>query len=446
MKKTSILPLLVSAMCVASCSQAPTNQEPQTVSQWAQQAVIYEVNIRQYTPEGTFNAFSLHLPRLKKLGADILWLMPINPISEEGRKGSLGSYYSVADYKGVNPQFGTPTDLHNLISNAHQLGLKVIIDWVANHTGCDNKWTTEHPDWYVHNEDGTFYSPYDWTDTYKLDYQNAQMRRGMIDAMKFWVDSFNIDGFRCDVAYEVPNDFWVEARQSLDSIRPLFMLAESEVPSLQHTGAFDMCYNWPLKNLMFSIVKGENNAQAIDTLFVGQEKRFPDGNIIMNHLTNHDLNSWDGSEFVRFGDAVRPFALLTYTLPGMPLLYTGQEVGMSKTLQFFEKDTVPSWNENEWTTFYTQLCALRHANVALNSYTPWSKANVINCGNDNILAFERTADNGNAVVIIVNLSAQPAAISTEALRSKANYVNYFNSNEAIPDTLSAWGFAVLIKQ
>lgn len=436
-KATSILMLFV----LVACATQNTPKQSETIEQWTQNGVIYEVNIRQYTPEGTFDAFAQHLPRLKQLGVDILWLMPINPISEVGRKGTLGSYYSVADYKAVNPLFGTPQSLHNVIDSAHELGMKVILDWVANHTGCDNKWTTEHPDWYVKNEDGSFYSPYDWTDTYELDYSNPEMRKGMIDAMKYWVDSFNIDGFRCDVAYEVPTDFWVEVRSYLDSIKPLFMLAESEQPALQHSGAFDMCYNWPLKNLFFDIAKGKNSAVAIDTLFTNQEVRFPKNNIMMNHLTNHDLNSWDGSEFVRFGKAVKAFAVLTYTLPGMPLLYTGQEVGMEKTLQFFEKDTVPAWSENEWTRFYQSLNSLKHNNEALSSYLPWSKAKVIDCGNSNVFAFERKSDNGNSVVTIVNLANEPTTINLNGV-DLSGYKNYF---ESALDTLPEWGFAVLVK-
>ncbi|MCQ2229874.1 MAG: alpha-amylase family glycosyl hydrolase [Bacteroidales bacterium] len=440
---------IAAALLGTACQTAPKGQdtnEAQSVSSWANQGIIYEVNIRQYTPEGTFNAFSEHLPRLKQLGVDILWLMPVNPISVEGRKGSLGSYYSVADYKGVNPQFGTEEDLHNLISKAHELGMKVILDWVANHSGCDNIWTKEHADWYVKNDDGSFYSPYDWTDTYELNYDNKEMRLGMIDAMKYWVNEYGIDGFRCDVAYEVPNDFWPEARQALDSIRPLFMLAESEQPALQHTGAFDMCYNWPLKNILFDIAKGNNNAAGIDTMLVGQEKRFPKGNIMMNHLTNHDLNSWDGSEFVRFGDAVEAFAVLTYTIPGMPLLYTGQEVGMDKTIAFFEKDSVGSWEANGWTDFYTKLNDIRHSNAALNSYTAWSEATKYETSSDNVLAFKRSVD-GNEVITILNLSAEDIELKWNGESPDiTGYTDAFNgTNAEMPSVLKAWSYYVLTK-
>lgn len=439
----------ITCMMATACyyGQQQTSTIPtDNVNEWVNQGVIYEVNIRQYTPEGTFNAFSEHLPRLKALGVDILWLMPVNPISVEGRKGTLGSYYSVADYKAVNPQFGSEEDLHNLINKAHELGLKVIIDWVANHTGCDNVWTKEHPEWYVKNEDGTLSSPYDWTDTYELDYDNRDMRLGMIDAMKYWVNEYGIDGFRCDVAYEVPYDFWPEARAALDSIRPLFMLAENEQPALQHTGAFDMCYNWPLKNILFDIAQGKNNAAGIDTMLVGQEGRFPKGNIMMNHLTNHDLNSWDGSEFVRFGDAVEAFAVLAYTIPGMPLLYTGQEVGMNKTLEFFEKDTVGCWKENRWTDFYTRLNAIRHNNKALNSYSAWSESEKYDAESDDILAFKRSAD-GNEVVVVLNLSAEERTAQwSDGTPSLEGYKNAITGEDAIlPSELKAWSYYIFTK-
>lgn len=437
---------LLSAGCVKKESAEAANQPTDNVAEWANQGILYEVNIRQYTPEGTFNAFAAHLPRLKELGVDIVWLMPVNPISEKGKKGTLGSYYSVADYKGVNPQFGTEEDLRLLIGKAHDLGLKVIIDWVANHTGCDNKWTTEHPDWYVKTENGDFSSPYDWTDTYELDYDNKEMRLGMIDAMKYWVNEYKIDGFRCDVAYEVPYDFWPEARQALDSIRPLFMLAESEQPALQRTGAFDMCYNWPLKNIMLDIVKGENNAAGIDTLFAGQESRFPKGNIMLNHLTNHDLNSWDGSEIERFGEeATKAYAALSYTLPGMPLLYTGQETGMSKRLEFFEKDTVGSWEANSWTKLYTKLGEIRHKHRALNSYTAWSEAKKTATGDDNILAFERKAGD-DKVMVIANLSNESKQIDGKISEGYTNIAlaeKYTSENGSIK--LDGWGYVIMTK-
>jgi len=224
--------------------------------EWSRQAVIYEVNIRQYTQEGTFEAFRSHLPRLRELGVDVLWFMPVHPISEVNRKGTLGSYYAIRDYKGVNPEFGTANEFRALVKEAQDLGFKVLLDWVANHSGGDNIWLEEHPDWYVRDENGDPVIPYDWSDTYKLDYTHPAMRDGMIDALTYWVSEYNIDGYRCDVAYEVPTDFWEEARKKLEDIKPVFMLAEAETADLLEK-AFDMNYNWRLKDLMNQIVQGE---------------------------------------------------------------------------------------------------------------------------------------------------------------------------------------------
>ncbi len=210
---------------------------------WSRNAVIYEVNLRQFTDEGTLQAFDKELPRLKELGVDLLWFMPVHPISEKNRKGTLGSYYAVRNYKEINPEFGNLEDFKNTVKKAHDLGMKVIIDWVPNHSGCDNAWVEQHPDWYVRNEKGEMYGPYDWTDVYKFDYSNPEMRAGMIDALKFWLTEAGIDGFRCDVAGEVPTDFWNEARPQLAAVQPcLFMLAESAKPEL-HAEGFDMAYN-----------------------------------------------------------------------------------------------------------------------------------------------------------------------------------------------------------
>ena len=214
-----------------------------------------EVNVRQYTKEGTFAAFEQHLPRLKELGVDVLWFMPIHPISEKNRKGTLGSYYAVKDYKGINPEYGTKEDFKRLVDKAHEAGFKVILDWVANHTGCDNVWLSDHPDWYVKDEAGNPKSPYDWTDTYELNYDNKDMRAAMTDALKYWVTDFNIDGYRCDMAHEVPTDFWNDVRPALDSIKPVFMLAESEnYDLLEH--AFDANYSWELMHMMSDVNKG----------------------------------------------------------------------------------------------------------------------------------------------------------------------------------------------
>lgn len=439
--------LMATGLLAAACSNPATQETSQsTPKDWSRQAVIYEVNIRQYTPEGTLSAFSEHLPRLKELGVDIIWLMPIYPISELNHKGSLGSYYAVADYQEVNPSFGTKEDLHKLIDEAHKLGLKVVFDWVANHTGCDHRWTKEHPDWYVHRaEDGDFYSPYDWTDTYELDYDKPDMRRAMVEAMQYWIRDFDIDGFRCDVAYEVPTEFWNEIRPQLDSVKPMFMLAEAEHPELLEKG-FDMAYNWPLKNLLFDIAQGRRTAQSIDTLLVNQEAQFPRGSVLMNHLTNHDLNSWDGSEFERFGDAVKAFATLVYTIPGMPLIYTAQETGLERRIEFFEKDPVNDWQRNEWFDFYQSLNSLKHNNKALDTYGTWSETERLTTNSDDIIAYSRTKDE-NSIIVVLNLS--PRDVAQDINIAGINLADYRDATSgeaaALPQTLPAWSHYVFTK-
>ena len=236
--------------------------------EWSRNAVIYEVNLRQYTDSGTVTAFARELPRLKELGVDILWMMPIHPISKDGRKGTLGSYYAVADYKAFNPEFGTIDQFKEVVKQIHDNGMKVILDWVPNHSGRDNKWVTEHPDWYEKDSLGNMKGVYDWTDVYVFDYSNKEMRKGMIDAMKFWLTDVGVDGFRCDVAMEVPTDFWEEARPQLQAVKEdLFMLAEASVPELQKDG-FDMGYNWPMKDLFSAIAatSGKNTFMGSDVM------------------------------------------------------------------------------------------------------------------------------------------------------------------------------------
>ncbi len=396
--------------------------------EWSRNAVIYEVNMRQYTPEGTFAAFEKQLPRLKELGVDILWLMPIHPISEDGRKGTLGSYYAVRDYKAVNPEYGTMDDFRSLVDAAHALGMKVILDWVPNHSGRDNAWVAEHPDWYERDANGQMYGPYDWTDVYEFDYSNPQMRAGMIDAFKFWLTEAGVDGFRCDVAMEVPTDFWNEARPALQAVKPdLFMLAEASVPALEEE-AFDMAYNWPMKDLFSEIAAtqgqytfakaGEQprkfavkHAEAIDSLLADQAAAYPVDAYMMNMITNHDLNSWEGTEFERLGALQGAFAALSYTLPGMPLIYTGQETGLNRAFEFFEKDTAPTWEpRNEYFTFYSTLNALKHRSKALRAGTQGGEMKRYATASPDLYVFEREAD-GDRVVVLANLSM--ATVSVE---------------------------------
>ncbi len=416
---------------------------------WSKNANIYEVNIRQYTPEGTFNAFRKHLPRLQKMGVDILWLMPINPIGEKNRKGSLGSYYAVKDYEAVNPEYGTLEDLRALIKDAHQRGMHVIIDWVANHTAWDNPWATEHPDWYVKDDKGNFKSPFDWTDVIQLNYKNPQLRKAMIKAMKYWLINVDADGFRCDVAGMIPVDFWEEARKQLDAVKPVFMLAEDEDNVALLKSAFDMNYTWKMLHLMNDIAAGKKQASEIWNYFNWNDKTFPADKYRMYFTSNHDENSWNGTALERLGDAFKAFTVFDYTVPGMPLTYSGQEAGNTKRLRFFDKDTL-NWQSLPYADFYTALNKLKHQNKALWGGKQTPKLIPLSKGqSDQVFAFYRQADNQH-VVVILNLGKTPQEYKLDSEAIKGDYKNYFTGEDINITTdwvlkLQAWQYVVLVK-
>ncbi|MBD3615939.1 MAG: alpha-amylase [Gracilimonas sp.] len=368
LSKIFLAAFTVTALFFSSCS-APEVEDKKPVGnvehpEWSKNANIYEVNIRQYSEEGTFTAFREDLPRLQEMGVKILWLMPIHPIGEKNRKGELGSYYSVKDYKGINPNYGTEEDFRALVDEAHEREMRVIIDWVANHTAWDHPWT-ENPDWYELNEDGGFMPPRgtDWTDVIQLDYENQEMREAMLDALVYWVRDFDIDGYRADVAGMVPMDFWNEARNRLDEIKPVFMLAEDEGPKM-HDKAFDMTYAWSYAHLIRVIAAGNEDLSALDSLMEVEETKFPDNAYRMYFTTNHDENSWNGTDPGMYGDNFENFAVLSATIDGMPLIYNGQESNLDKQLEFFTKDPI-EWKEYEYQPFYTMLLSLKNENEAL---------------------------------------------------------------------------------
>ena len=426
--------------------------------EWMADAVIYEVNLRQGSAERNLKGMQKHLPRLRDLGVDILWLMPIHPISEKNRKGELGSYYAVQDYKKVNPEFGTMEDLKEFVRTAHSLGMKVILDEVCNHTGCDNVWLEVNPALYARDEKGEMFGPFDWTDTYKLDYSNPDTRAAMIDALKFWVEEADIDGYRCDVAGQVPVDFWNEARPALEAIKPVFMLAEATEPELL-LEAFDADYNWPMKDVFNDIAatQGVNeyakahgkkhkpaNAETILELLRSQNDHYPQGGVLMNMVTNHDLNSWEGTEFERFGPSLGAFAVLSYTLPGMPMLYTGQEVGFNHAFEFFTTDTVPDYTPNEFTVFYEMLNSLKHSHPALNAANFDSLFTNHPTDNPNVIAFTRaTAE--DTVIMVANLGSEEATLNFAGQAPQTSgLINYFTGAPAeLPSTLRPWQWLLL---
>ncbi len=448
--KNGLLFFITVLILTAYSCQPKTGSQSEKCSvkhlEWTRNAVIYEVNVRQYTPEGTFSAFQSYLPQLKELGVDVLWFMPIHPISEKNRKGTLGSYYAVTDYKGVNPEFGTQEDFKQLVEKAHELGFKVIIDWVANHTGRDNNWIASKPEYFVTDSTGNPVSPYDWTDVAKLNYENKEMRKAMIDAMKYWLTDFDIDGFRCDVAHEVPVDFWNDARVELDKVKPIFMLAEAEKAELLNH-AFDVDYAWELMHIMNEVAKGAKNANDINHYLLKNDTLLCPDAFKMNFITNHDENSWNGTEYERYGDAVKTFAVLTYTLNGMPLIYTGQEVGLKKRLEFFERDPISSWDKNETFTFYQRLNELKHNQKVLKAGIDGGKTNRIKTSaDDKLFIFSRTNDS-DEIIVLLNLSGVDVSFSIENKLTETTYTEYFSGKEStsLPESLKPWEYQILIK-
>ncbi len=391
--------------------------------EWSYDKAIYEVNVRQYTEEGNFKAFEKHLPRLKELGTDILWLMPIHPIGEKNRKGTLGSYYSVKDYKAVNPEFGTLDEFKSLVKMVHKMGMYVIIDWVANHTAWDSRWIEEHPEFYTQDSLGNIIPPNpDWTDVADLNFDHKELWTEMIDALKFWVEEYDIDGYRCDVAGMVPTEFWIEARTELEKIKNVFMLAEWDTPEVHL--AFDMTYDWDLHHILNGMVKDEKTAIDLIEHLNENEEEFPANAFRMQFTSNHDENSWNGTEFERLGDGVETFAVLTCLIPDMPLVYSGQEAGNNKRLSFFEKDLV-EWKEDKLFEIYSKLFQLKKNNKALRNGEQGGELNYIESSDEkNIFAFTRSSEK-DKILAIFNLSNKPIEVELTAEVLQGNYKNYF---------------------
>ena len=426
-------------------------QETTTVKHpdWAKNATIYEVNIRQYTQEGTFKAFQKHLHELRDMGVDILWLMPINPIGKLNRKGSLGSYYSISDYNKVNPEFGTLNDFKNLVNAAHKLGFKVIIDWVANHTSWDNVWTRTHPEFYKKDKNGNFVSPVkDWTDVIGLNFNNPKLWIAMENSMEYWIKECDIDGYRCDVAGMVQMPFWNFVRKELDKIKPVFMLAEAEGTQF-HKHAFDMTYAWEFHNITKEIYSGKQTVKDLDNYLIKENTNYNSNAYRMNFTSNHDENSWKGSMFERYGEAAKTFAVLCGVVKGMPLVYSGQEAGMNKSLRFFDKDTI-KWKKSDFRKIYTKLIHLKLKNKALWNGNAGGKMNRLHTSDDaNVFAFEREKD-GNKIIGVFNLSKNEEVININSDKLTGNYSNLFSGKNVSLKRenylkLKPWDYLVLYR-
>jgi len=414
---------------------------------WARNQVVYEVNLRQYSPGGTFQEFRQHLPRLKELGAGILWFMPIQPIGILHRKGSLGSYYSIRNYHDVDKAYGTLDEFISLVREIHEMGMYVILDWVANHTAWDHHWVQECPSLYRRNEKDEIYPPFaEWGDVVGLDYKNPELRMEMINEMKFWIEYTDIDGFRCDMANLVPTDFWNEARIALDTLKPVFMLAEADQRELT-VHAFDVLYNWNLFHVFNDIAKGKYNADEIHWRIPSEITDFPKDAVNLLFISNHDENSWNGSEIERLGLALEAFAVLIFTFPGMPLIYSGMEAGNSHRLSFFDKDSIV-WKEDKMYSLYAKLARLRRETPALWSIQPEGKLVLIPTENDDkIFAFKRELEQ-QKVLVILNLSAEQVDFHFAGTGYEGKYIDVINNRMHVSIgnmpcfSLPSWGYRV----
>ncbi len=395
---------------------------------WVTKAVIYEVNVRQYTKKGTFAAFKEHLPRLKQLGVSVLWFMPIYPIGKLERKGTLGSYYSISDYRAINPEFGTLEDFVDLVKEIHTLGMFVLIDWVANHTSWDNHLINSHPEYYMQDSQGNILAPFDWEDVADLNYDNKELWQYMIDSMKFWIEQADVDGFRCDVADLVPTPFWNEARKQMEAVKPVFMLAEAENPGLNEI-AFDMSYASKFHKIMNGIVRNESKAYDLLPWFEKVRRDFPPKTIMMQFITNHDENSWNGSESERMGRATNTFAVLSFTVPGMPLIYSGQEVGFNKRLKFFDKDEIDWFGDCDLSDFYQKLVDLKTNTPALWNDNYNESIQWVNTSNDEkVFCFLRKKDD-SLVFVALNFSNELQKLIVKDANHKGEYTEYFSGAE-----------------
>mgnify|MGYP006077140995 FL=1 len=467
-KTTFIFMLFIAFTSCKTAVKETVISIPAVSEEMMETAIIYEANIRQYSPEGTFNAFTKDIAGLKKLGVKIIWLMPINPISKVKRKATdgsftsdikdetkrkkyLGSYYSVSDYKAINKEFGNKEDFKNLIETAHKNGIYVIVDWVPNHTGWDHPWIFAHPEWYTQNKNGEIIDPinpdtgesWGWTDTADLNYENKAMQAEMIKDMKYWLTDFNIDGYRMDVAHKVPPAFFKQVTEELNAIKPVFMLAEAEQQDLFENG-FDMQYAWEGHHILNTIAKGKANATTIISYLQKQDSIKNISDIKMNFITNHDENSWSGTVKERMGDASSLMTTLVYTLPGMPLIYSGQEYDLDYQLKFFEKDSIPKTKGATW-NLLEKLGALKKNNKALNGGKNAANYSILHTNNENVLAFNRNK-NETSIYFIGNLSNETQNFS---LALEGSFVDILKDEKIILDTkiieLKPWEYYLLIK-
>jgi glycosidase len=417
--------------------------------EWTHHTNIYEVNVRQYTKEGSFKAFGSELPRLKDMGVKTLWFMPITPISQKNKKGVLGSYYAASDYTSINPEFGTLDDFRILVREAHELGFKVIIDWVANHTGWDHKWTSEHPDYYEKdNTTGDFKIASGMDDIIELNFNNPELVRAMIGAMRFWITECDIDGFRCDLAFWVELEFWKEARKELDAVKPLFWFGELDpIEHPEYMGTFDAAYTWTWMHKTEDFYKKHLPFDVLDTV-LKEYDALGDASMRAWFTSNHDENSWNGSEYEKYGDMAKALAVFSCTWNGIPLIYSGQELPNLKRLKFFEKDSIDWTGRIELHDFYKTLLNLRVGNPALRAGEPEVKTERLAVGdNPGVFAFLRK-NREKEVLVILNFSNSKSSFCLHSMDGKFREVfsvkeRDFSNDKAFE--MNSWEYLVFEK-
>lgn len=422
---------------------------------WSRNATVYEVNLRQYTSNGDLQSFQTHLPRLAKMGVSILWFMPLTPISIKNRKGSLGSYYACSSYTRINPDYGVEDDFVQIVRLAHSLGMKVIVDWVANHTGADHEWTISNPDFYKKNEAGEFYDAHGWDDVIDLDYSNLALRKEMIQCMRYWIERYEIDGFRCDMAMLTPVDFWREARSVLQSVKELFWLAELDpLDNPEYMDVFDSAYTWRWMNACQKFKEGGAGdiAPLIHTLSLYNQVIHP--NFLPAWFTsNHDENTWNGTEFEKYGEMALPLTIFSATFKGIHLIYSGQEIPNPKRLRFFDKDPIEWPDTPQWQALFSSLSKLRFQHKAFASSDSTTQCKLIrNSVGHHILSFTRKSKQ-DEVLVLINFSGYALnwveieldgleGEYTEWFTRESRYFNGVHHAFQIPE----WGSQVWIKK
>ncbi len=391
------------------------------------QSNIYEVNIRQYTPEGTFNAFVKHLPRLHSMGVHILWLMPVHPIGILKRKGTMGSFYAVKDHTAINPEFGTEEEFTSLIMYAHSLGMKVILDWVANHAAWDHLWTLTNPSFFECHEDGSFKVPFDWDDVIQIDHSNTQQQQAMTNAMQYWISKFNIDGFRADMAHLTPLQFWKNARTVLAPLKKdLIWLAETE--TAEYSEVFDINYTWKWMHLTEDYYKDKVDFMSLINLLYEYREIYAEDILRMFYTSNHDENSWNATEYEKYGNLAKAFAVFDCTYNSIPLIYSGQELPNKKKLAFFEKDVIEWQADTALQDFYKTLLTLRRHNTAISATGKNNISFLPDGFSKNILAFS-IAKNNDSVLVILNLGKYYSEQNYILENTRGNFKNVFTTEE-----------------